>query len=286
MLSDQEWYERIVRSINDDSLGLPGFPSSYLQEVFVGHSNEKAIKEAYDFYRTIKAASYPLDARSRILDFGVGWGRILRFFSKDIPAEGLHGVDVDNDILDEARRTGVKGVLSHIDPLARLDYPDAHFDVVYAFSVFSHLSESSARFWLPELMRVLKPGGTLVVTSTTQRFLNLCKACMWKSSGRNQYEEDYARMFADPDDAMRRYNAGEYVYAPVSGNAAVLTSENYGWASMPLGFVKRIVGSMARSVRFFDDPSLFEQGYFIVRRSQPIGDRIVKYLRHAKQRGG
>ena len=175
---------------------------------------------------------------------------------------------------------GREGVPSHIDPLSRLDYPDAHFDVVYAFSVFSHLSESSERFWLPELMRVLKSGGTLVVTSIPHRFLNLCKAGICKSSGRNQYEEDYARMFADPDDAMRRYKAGEYVYAPMSGNAAALTSENYGWASMPVG----LVGAIARSIRFIDDPSLFEQGSFIARRSQAIGHRVIKFLRHANRR--
>ena len=44
-MDDQQWYERILRSIDDPSLGLPGFPSVYQQEVFVGKSNEVALAE-------------------------------------------------------------------------------------------------------------------------------------------------------------------------------------------------------------------------------------------------
>jgi SAM-dependent methyltransferase len=49
-------------------------------------------------------------------------------------------------------------------PLPPLPYSDASFNLIYAVSVFTHLSEGSQRAWLPELHRLLKPGGRLVVS--------------------------------------------------------------------------------------------------------------------------
>ncbi|MBB5864295.1 class I SAM-dependent methyltransferase [Xanthomonas sp. 3058] len=278
-MDDQQWYERILRSIDDPSLGLPGFPSVYQQEVFVGKSNEVALAEAFTFYKIVKAGSYPLRSNSRVLDFGVGWGRIIRFFLNDVDPSNLYGVDVDEAILDVARSTGVPGNLSCVGSNARLAHNDGVFDVIYAFSVFSHLSEASAKFWLPELMRVLAPGGTLVMTTTTDHFLELCQACALKQSDRNRYEEDYAGMFPDPADARRRYAAGKYVYAAVAGNADVLDASNYGWAAMPPAFVEREIGSLAQTIEFVDDPSLLPQGFFTVRKKASVAQRIRRKLR-------
>jgi len=279
-MDDQQWYERIVRSIDDRSLGLPGLPSAYQQEVFVGKSNEAALAEAFTFYKIVKSSGHPLRSSSRVLDFGVGWGRIIRFFLNDVDVANLHGVDVDEAILDVARTTGVPGTLRSIGTNARLPYDDGYFDVIYAFSVFSHLSAASASFWLRELMRVLKPGGTLVMTTTTDHFLELCQACSLKQDGRNHYEEDYARMFADPADARRRYAAGEHVYAAVAGNADVLEAANYGWAAMPPAFVEREIGALAAAITFVDDPGLLPQGFFTVRKKASLAQRIGRKLRN------
>lgn len=278
-MNDQQWFDRILSSLHDPNLGLPGFPSAYLQEVFVGRSNEKALEEAFTFYKIVKSSSFPLTPNSRILDFGVGWGRIIRFFTREVDPSGLYGVDVDGDILDEAKSIGVSGQLSQIGKSDRLEFPDDYFDIVYAFSVFSHISERSASHWLGELMRVLKPGGTLVLTTTTDRFLNLCLACSLKKEGRNSYEEDYAQMFAEPGMARERYRQGQHVYAAASGNAAVLDADSYGWAAMPPAFVDREIGHVARSIRFFDEPELLEQGFFIVRKKQALPARILRKFR-------
>jgi SAM-dependent methyltransferase len=45
-----------------------------------------------------------------------------------------------------------------------LGYPDEIFDLVYAFSVFTHLRESLQFHWIKELARMLRPGGLLLLT--------------------------------------------------------------------------------------------------------------------------
>jgi SAM-dependent methyltransferase len=45
-----------------------------------------------------------------------------------------------------------------------LDFPDDTFDLVYSYSVLTHLSAERQKPWVAELRRVLKPGGYLLVT--------------------------------------------------------------------------------------------------------------------------
>jgi SAM-dependent methyltransferase len=98
-----------------------------------------------------------------ILDFGCGCGRILRFWS---PAQHeLWGSDYNSTLVDWCRR--------RLDNLARfsvnrpdppLDFAAERFDLVYAYSVFTHLAREQQGPWFRELTRVLKPGGLLLVT--------------------------------------------------------------------------------------------------------------------------
>jgi len=44
------------------------------------------------------------------------------------------------------------------------------FDFIYAFSVFTHLSESGQVAWLAELSRILRPGGYLLMTTHGEAF--------------------------------------------------------------------------------------------------------------------
>jgi len=46
-----------------------------------------------------------------------------------------------------------------------LAYKDAEFDLVYALSVFTHLTEDLQVPWINELSRVLKPGGNILLST-------------------------------------------------------------------------------------------------------------------------
>jgi SAM-dependent methyltransferase len=99
----------------------------------------------------------------RVLDFGCGCGRTLRWFLRDDTTAELHGVDVDADAIAWCQKH-LRGNFAATTSAPPLPHPDGHFDVVYCLSVFTHLNESMQDLWLAELKRVLKPGGVLLLT--------------------------------------------------------------------------------------------------------------------------
>lgn len=264
--NDQEWLDTLKRSLLESVEGLPAWPSSELQNIFVGASGLRALEEAFLFYQVIRDSYGVFGKSSQILDFGVGWGRILRCFYKDVSVENLHGVDVDPIVIAEAERIGVKGDLRLVCNDGELPFQSCSMDVVYAFSVFSHLSEASAKHWLIEIMRVLKQGGLLVFTSTNFAFLDLCRACREKSANRNAYEEHYANLFEDPYAEMAKFKAGKHVFVGNGGGAPVLDGGFYGWASMPELWLRSFLGHTVDTLEYRDD-GVFQQSVFIVRKA-------------------
>jgi SAM-dependent methyltransferase len=100
----------------------------------------------------------------RILDFGCGAGRTLRHFAGEAATAEFWGCDIDEE--------SVRWMEEHMSPPFHvfvngeeppLEQPDSSFDLIFAISVFTHLTSSWGR-WLVELHRVLKPDGLLLVT--------------------------------------------------------------------------------------------------------------------------
>jgi len=122
-----------------------------------------------------------------LLDFGCGAGRFLRQIFDWAEVAQVHGCDLDQPMVEWARENlcpPIAGIeLNGFDP--PLPYPDDHFDVVTAFSVFTHLGLNWAE-WLLEVRRVLKPGGLLVASILDQ-------SCA-KSLTKVPYEEDAVGM--------------------------------------------------------------------------------------------
>jgi trans-aconitate methyltransferase len=91
----------------------------------------------------------------------VAWGRITRFLARDLRPGRLYGCDPVEDILDVCRRSGVPATLARSDFLPdRLPFEE-QFDLVFAFSVFTHLSEAAHERCLRALHRAISPGWDL-----------------------------------------------------------------------------------------------------------------------------
>ncbi len=105
----------------------------------------------------------PPDEMGAILDFGCGCGRLARWWS-DLEGVEMHGSDHDPELVEWCSRN-LPFLRAAVNDLAPpLGYRDESFDLVYALSVFTHLSEDLQRAWLAELVRTLRPGGLLFFT--------------------------------------------------------------------------------------------------------------------------
>ena len=105
----------------------------------------------------------PVDpARSRILDWGSGCGRVSRNLAR-MGVQQLHGCDIDPEAIAWCA-ANIPGAfeLSDVDP--PLPYEKESMDVVIATSVFTHLTQGSQMRWLREMRRILTPGGLLLAS--------------------------------------------------------------------------------------------------------------------------
>jgi SAM-dependent methyltransferase len=109
------------------------------------------------------ASHVPLESVRSVLDFGCGCGRVTRWFESF--DGGVAGSDVSRPAIDWCRdnlpfaRFEVNGLAP---PLA---FDDGSFDLVYALSVFTHLTEELQLAWRDEVRRVLRPGGLFLLTT-------------------------------------------------------------------------------------------------------------------------
>ena len=103
----------------------------------------------------------------KVLDWGCGCGRILRFFLEDwniLQHPRIIGIDIDPVNIAWCKENLPNAEFLCIDPDPPTTLPDNEFDLIYGSSVFTHLTEEDQDKWLLELRRLLKPGGFCFVT--------------------------------------------------------------------------------------------------------------------------
>lgn len=147
---------------------LPGVPDPSLQEMWTGASGVALAAQGAAFSKKLTAryeqfGQLPL-RESRVLDFGCGWGRLTRVFARDVEPGHLYGCDPVQQILDQCRADRVPAELARSEFVAeRLPF-DQRFDLVFAFSVFTHISERAHEACLRAIHSGMEPGGILVLT--------------------------------------------------------------------------------------------------------------------------
>ena len=100
------------------------------------------------------------------LDIGCGTGTLAIAAHERSSKSEIFGLDADPKILNRARRkaTGAGADVRFDEGFStELPYPDARFDVVMSTLFFHHLRDADKERTLREVLRVLRPGGRLVV---------------------------------------------------------------------------------------------------------------------------
>lgn len=113
-------------------------------------------------FKTRLIESARLTAGMRVLDIGCGTGTLLLIAAEMAYEAVLFGVDIDDRILERARRKiAVRGVRIQLERASatELPYADGSFERVLSTLAFHHLMREEKARAFAEAYRVLRPGG-------------------------------------------------------------------------------------------------------------------------------
>ncbi|MEM7238935.1 MAG: class I SAM-dependent methyltransferase [Pseudomonadota bacterium] len=173
--TEEEWFDTYLAHATGAREDLIPFPSDDVQVITNSAKGEHTARAAIAIWKTMYQSIQDVADPARdwsVLDYGCGWGRITRLLPYYFEAAGIHGADVDARLVESAN--ALLPAIRHrqIKSMDTLPYEDEAFDLVFANSVFSHLSQPSATYTLGELSRLLKPGGVLLISVLQARELS------------------------------------------------------------------------------------------------------------------
>ena len=102
----------------------------------------------------------------RVLDLGCGTGTLLLRLASRVPGARIAGVDADPAMLRQAQaKATAAGISLNLAPAwaDALPFADGSFDVVLSSLFFHHLQPNDKRRSLREVLRVLRPGGRVLI---------------------------------------------------------------------------------------------------------------------------
>ena len=214
---------------------LPTMPGDDVQLLWTGASGHVLLAQSLAFMRTL--ASYVPSRTTRavsdtsLLDFGCGWGRLLRLACKFVRPSHLWAVDPWDRSIELCKEHGVHGDLRLSPWIPReLDVP-RNLDAAYAFSVFTHLPEEVAVIALRTLTRHLVSGGRLLLT------IRPIEYWAWHDFS-SSIARGYSRERAEADHRASGYTFVPHDRPPIEDIVA------YGDSSMTVSYVERLAAPL------------------------------------------
>lgn len=106
--------------------------------------------------------------RLNVLDWGCGPARVIRWMDYNKTGGALYGCDYNATTIRwcQSALTGITFQKNELAP--PLPFGANTMDVVYCWSVFTHLSATQMEAWLKEISRVLKPGGLFIFSTQSE----------------------------------------------------------------------------------------------------------------------
>lgn len=164
--------DQIYALLTDPNNDLPLWQSEQVQQVFTMMSGPGAVRRTQSFIDMLDADG-AFTPGWKGLDYGAGWGRIASLLLAKGTPEQLDLVDAWEkglNLLERGRFKNRRWKVSEI--LKPGEIPENTYDFVYAFSVFTHLSEKA--FWtnLDVLTKSIRSPGTVYFTVRHREFID------------------------------------------------------------------------------------------------------------------
>jgi SAM-dependent methyltransferase len=161
----QDSYVRAARVFGKFDFPVP--PNSNMRRTSstsIRHYYESGVKTSLPIVTGALLAGLSLGQDKRVLDFGAGVARQIRYFVTHHPKVGLYACDVEGSHMEWVARAYPQVQAHKSSYLPPLKYEDCFFDLIYSVSIFSHVSQGDAFAWLNEFKRILKPRGVACLT--------------------------------------------------------------------------------------------------------------------------
>ena len=157
---------------------LPAMASDDIQRSWTGTTGDSLMRQRVPFIEKLRRQFLEVTGRplegSRILDYGCGYGLMLRLFSYLTDPDRIAGCDPWDRLIRLCKEAGIVSRLDMTDYLpTSLPYEEQTFDLVLAYSVFTHTSRRASIAALEAIHPVIKPDGLFVLTIRPIEFWNL-----------------------------------------------------------------------------------------------------------------
>lgn len=212
---------------------VPNLPDDKVQKMYNGRCNLELLPSCVSF---VNGCSYLFNKYSlpsvdeiKILDYGCGWGRLLRLMRFFASPENIYGVDPLQSSIDICRSCGINSNLSICEEIPRprsLNFPGNFFNYIYSWSVFTHLSYTAMDSIQKMLLHYIHPKGILMITIRPLIFWDY-----YRKIGRISSEEyDFLTL---------QHQSTGFAYRPLKhGWAAVNNEVHFGDTTITLDFLK------------------------------------------------
>ena len=201
---------------------LPPMASAEVQKNWTGAAGLDLYRQTSAFARIVQANYAHYRQRSlsgrTIMDFGCGYGRILRMLYYFSPPDLLWGLDAwqrSLNLCTEARLPGHFRLSEEVP--TTLPVGEVKFDLIVSFSVFTHLAPAAAQACLSALRKHVADDGLLMLTIRPIEF--------WRYI-------DSVRQTRHADELERQHREKGVAYLPHMG----AEGQTYGDISYTQGF--------------------------------------------------
>lgn len=267
-LSDDQWALALCNSVSGKRLDghvLPAFIGEEQQRIFVGSSGVAALQEGHRFVQVLLSQlakhGLTLSDDSVVVDFGSGWGRYTRFMLKYVHPDNLYGLEVNAGMVEHCRKAFGMANFLKVATMPPSPLRDGLVDVVFGYSVFSHLSPLCADAWIAEFARITRPGGLVLMTTQGRSFIDFCRGVRESGNRSNPWYAFLAGSFVDAEQARGDYDNGVFLHA---GHGQY--DGTYGESIIPRGYIERAWSKDFDLVEFIDDRDFLPQAFFVLKR--------------------
>ena len=143
------------------------------EEMKKGYLKKNFIQAKYDFIDEMAKWGEIADLKpEKVLDVGCGIGGTSRYLARMYgESTSVTGITLSQNQVDRAtslaKDRGLNNAKFQVMDALAMDFPDNSFDVVWACESGEHMPDKKK--YVEEMMRVLKPGGRIVIATWCQR---------------------------------------------------------------------------------------------------------------------